>query len=810
MIGPVAMAWRRAGFCSVPVRSDGTKAPGLNEWKDYQKRLPNDVELKNWWSNPNRQGFGLIMGAVSGNAEMLELEGRMMDRLPEVFVVLKECGLDVTFTRLWTGYRELTPGGGIHLIFRLSDGPALGNTKLARSADNEVLIETRGEGGFSVTAPSNGTTHPSGGSWTVQAGSWLTVPTITCAERDALYSALSSFDELQLQPKVAGSLKSVSHESKQGNVFSQSGHVSPLDQFNADASWADILIPHGWTHSHLDDAGTAYWIRPGKDTPGFSATTGRSDTGDRLYVFSTSTQFEAETPMSKAFVHAALNHGGDIPAARAALYDAGFGDRKRIREDAVSDPSDFDGMALPDEFWESRPELTHIRDAAWAQRCMPDAVLASTFGLLLAHVSPSVKLSGQSGGEWNSASLNTMAVVVGAPGTGKSQAMTAAEQILEIANLPRTDFNEYSSHKDAYPEPERGDVPTGQGMTRLFQTSASGKEKYGSRTAFLAYLDIDEGAAMANNLSNEKANPIPNLCKAWFGKRIAATNQGETRSRVQPDTYRLSIALNIQPKNAGWLTDDNSVNTGLAQRLTWFLGYKYPGRTLPAERPEHPGKLTVKLPTECFLVLDEERSIELDPTGKGPSWVPAGEFTILGVSPVEQREMDEREDFLDGGGQFEELDVHAFLMRRKVAGALCLLRGDLSVNDEDWALAGMVLHASQSTRTWVMSQVIEELARQGAQNAKTRGRHRHIENEMVSRMEGDSEEELADAIIEFVRSNGPSTLRSLKRGPGQRKGALMKIEALAREMVEHGRLTDRLVVRGNGAEVREFMVVESE
>jgi hypothetical protein len=50
------------------------KRPALANWKLYQERLPTPDELLTWFASA--EGVGVICGKVSGNLEMLELEGR--------------------------------------------------------------------------------------------------------------------------------------------------------------------------------------------------------------------------------------------------------------------------------------------------------------------------------------------------------------------------------------------------------------------------------------------------------------------------------------------------------------------------------------------------------------------------------------------------------------------------------------------------------------------------------------------------------------------------------------------------------------
>jgi hypothetical protein len=100
------------------------------------------------------------------------------------------------------------------------------------------------------------------------------------------------------------------------------GDLTPADDWAARTDWADILAPHGWTLSHAEEA-TRFWTRPGKTT-GISATTNHEGT-DRLYVFTTSTAFEANDSYSKLGALAILEYNGDHRAAVKALRARGYG-----------------------------------------------------------------------------------------------------------------------------------------------------------------------------------------------------------------------------------------------------------------------------------------------------------------------------------------------------------------------------------------------------------------------------------------------------------------------------------------------------
>jgi hypothetical protein len=97
--------------------------------------------------------------------------------------------------------------------------------------------------------------------------------------------------------------------------------VRPGDRYNQETSWEEVLMPHGWRLLYTHE-GEGYWQRPGKDGPGISATTNYQGS-DRLYVFSTSTCFEAGRSYSKFAAYTYLEHGGDFSAAARTLAARG-------------------------------------------------------------------------------------------------------------------------------------------------------------------------------------------------------------------------------------------------------------------------------------------------------------------------------------------------------------------------------------------------------------------------------------------------------------------------------------------------------
>lgn len=364
-----AHAFAAVGCSVVPARPDGTKAPAAF-WKQYQQRRPTTDELHDWLDSGQYDGIGLICGTVSGNLEMLELEGRAVVEglVQQLQTALTDDGFSDLWTRLWSGYAEATPSEGLHFLYRV-DGTPRPNLKLARrpaTADElalkpaekvKVLIETRGQGGYVIVAPSAGRTHPTGKAWGLLAGGPATIPTLSEDERDTLHAIASTLDRMPAEQAPI--------YVPTGDTKRNSDGARPGDAYNAEADWSEIL--DGWTRATTFASGYG-WRRPGKDH-GISATTGTRGEGleDRLYVFSTSTEFETETPYSKFGAYAVLKHGGDHAAAARELRRRGYGAQDQPER---VDPTDLiirtaDGnvahipAALPQP--DQRPSKPHLK-----------------------------------------------------------------------------------------------------------------------------------------------------------------------------------------------------------------------------------------------------------------------------------------------------------------------------------------------------------------------------------------------------------------------------------------------------------------
>ena len=330
-IREAALAWYDAG-CSVwPPAQDGTKRP-MGEWKRFMStRAPREM-IEDFYTRQRHDGVGIICGKISGNLEMLELEGRATGSLAldAIRFEVQARGIEQLWEMLLNdGYAEWTPSGGIHFLYRVpvESFEVPGNTKIARRLATpeelearpddkyKTLAETRGEGGYVIVAPSGGTVHPGGDTWSTFAGKIGHIPVITKAERDMLHQAIhAALDQMPAEPEFASSRPPAPRALPLDST-------KPGDDFAMRTDWADILAPHGWRIHHQSNT-EIFWTRPGKERKdGWSATTGFAGTGldDRLYVWSSSTEFQTEKPYSKFGAWTLLEHGGDFTRAARDL-----------------------------------------------------------------------------------------------------------------------------------------------------------------------------------------------------------------------------------------------------------------------------------------------------------------------------------------------------------------------------------------------------------------------------------------------------------------------------------------------------------
>ncbi|HQG07078.1 MAG TPA: DUF3987 domain-containing protein [Anaerohalosphaeraceae bacterium] len=334
-----AIQYRNAGLSVLPANPQ-LKFATLPQWKQYQHRLPTEAEVQGWFNN-GQSGLCIVTGAVSGNLEMIDFD--LQAELFEAWYLrVQEAAPDV-LPRLVI---ETSQSGGRHVIYRCSSA-ICGNLKLAQrklgfSSGEEVviggktyrprqdkegnwhvvltLIETRGQGGLFLCAPTPG--------YTIIQGDLTNLPVLTAPERELLLEAAWSLNEYIPDPEATP------------QAVIPTDTLRPGDDYNARGDVRSLLQSHGWTCVKGGD--NEYWRRPGK-TVGWSATL----KNNVFYVWSTNASpFESQKPYSPFSVYALLEHSGDFSKAAAELSRQGYGQKPEVHPTDV----DLSGiLASPDK-----------------------------------------------------------------------------------------------------------------------------------------------------------------------------------------------------------------------------------------------------------------------------------------------------------------------------------------------------------------------------------------------------------------------------------------------------------------------------
>jgi len=287
---PSALAYRESGLSVLPAKRLA-KRPSLPGWKNFQLRIPQERQVVEWFSKPE-DAICVVTGQVSGNLEMLDF-----DRGGDRFEAWKEQIPPELLARLVI---ETSQSGGKHVIYRCSE-PINGNMKLAmgfRDGAMVTLIETRGEGGLFLCAPTLG--------YSLEQGSLTEIPVLTPQEREMLLETAWSLNEYLPTADVPADSQFVP-ENRPGDDFNNRGDIRAL------------LIKYGWTL--VKKAENELWRRPGKAN-GWSA----SLKDKSFYVFSgNAAPLEPNRAYSPFAVYAWLEYGGDFEMAARVLRQQGYG-----------------------------------------------------------------------------------------------------------------------------------------------------------------------------------------------------------------------------------------------------------------------------------------------------------------------------------------------------------------------------------------------------------------------------------------------------------------------------------------------------
>lgn len=283
----------------------------LFDWKQYQQRIITEEEIATHLQHQSAHGLAVICGAVSGGLEVIDIDLKY-DITGTLFQRLQEAIGSEIFDKL---YVVETRSGGYHLYYRCE--VIEGNEKLAwrpKTAEELkedpkgkkiCLIETRGEAGYVIAPPTQG--------YAVTQRN--PIPVISIDEREAIWTACRSFNEVVTEREVTAEDRQPAREYA----------TSPFDDYNRRGDVIGLLEKHGWSVVARHGSKT-HLKRPGKSD---SRTSGNYDHDLGWFsVFTTNSVFEPEKAYRPYAVYAMLECDGDFKAAARKLAEAGYGERR--------------------------------------------------------------------------------------------------------------------------------------------------------------------------------------------------------------------------------------------------------------------------------------------------------------------------------------------------------------------------------------------------------------------------------------------------------------------------------------------------
>lgn len=646
-----ARAYHDAGFSVIPIKTNGTKSPALDSWKVFQNRLPTEAELEQMFPPDEERGIGLVSGKVSRNLETMDFERQ--DIYEEWLALVKAQDETVlaklVITETPGKYRDeagnLIPGR--HVRYRVNEGFTVpGNLKLARSADGkDCLIETRGEGGYALAPGSPATAHPEKIEYRNIQGLISKTQTITEHERNLLIQAARSLNlyvehDVGYQPTTGTSVAG----------------DRPGDKFNAAADWS-FLVDHGWKVLGTANGRTC-WKRPGKDTPGISATTGvckGQDGTDRLYVFSTNAErFEAHKCYSAFSAFALLKHNGNFTDAARALgdnteygpvvigplpanlqHDDEVEDDENefiteggevIEEEAATGAAEFPVAALP------LPLQRYVLEVAESIRCPVDFPGCFVLAVASIGIGNSRKIALKK--KWTESGRLYMAIVAD-PGSAKSPAMKAVCEPLydwqrEIHENFDYKLDEYRRLKEDYEAKKKAkdptcpaDPPRKPNYQHVWTSDATTEKLADMLKGSPRGMGMiqDEVTALVQGMNQYKQGGKGRdrqfYLSAWDGTPAKVDRKNDDGNPIVIHDPYLTVFGGIQPEMLGALKDEFGREDGFVHR---FL-FSFPATGLvDVWRDDHVSETAERAWKDCFkrlMTLD----LHCDPDGRTRPYV---------------------------------------------------------------------------------------------------------------------------------------------------------------------------------------------
>jgi hypothetical protein len=444
-------------------------------------------------------------------------------------------------------------------------------------------------------------------------------------------------------------------------------------------------------------------------------------------------------------------------------------------------------LNLPPEFWEVRPVLKHIRDAAHSRIVSADVAFYTVLARLAAMWPHKVRLDT---GVKSAASANLFVAICGPSGIGKTSGISVAQKLLE----PPPWMAGEHRHKFADDMP----LGTGEGIAEAFMGSAKRPalddkgepllmrdgqtpklESVRTQVLHNLLVHADEGEAMAKLVERSGSTIGETLRRAWVGETIGQSNgRAETTRIIHGGRYSLGLVVGFQEETAQPLLADEAAGT--PQRFLWCWVVD---PSMTGDDTGSPGPLTDVWPAAPEPPQVPGTPWLIDPAG-------ANDVDLRPVIFPPEVKAELRAELLArqrGELTLPRQDAHRPLMLVKLAALLAQLDGGRRrVDLEDWRLARIVWDTSSRVRDHLIAHGMA-LAGKAAADRRAAFAGDHAAAESARLLLHDDREraqvtDLAHWAARKVLELGPQRETDLRRRVGSRRHLLSDALTLAVEL----------------------------
>ena len=357
--------------------------------------------LKDWYENRQFPGIGILCGSVSKNLEILDFESE------EIYRRWLEKVESQGLTALVETMPLVKTPRGYHLYYRTIE-KNFSSTKLAKDAEGNLLIETRGEGAYVMAPGSDPKCHPSNKSYSFNR-SINNLPILNSVLRSQLIELARAFD----QPAAKRDLH-----------LSALQHDPVISTFDKSSDYS-FLADHGFKLMRKVGEET-YWQKPNSSDKDAHHVTTNYAGDNMLRCFSDACPPLQKKTYSAFEAYSLLNCSGNFSDARQELRLRGYEcwNEPQLVESVLPPVSTMPMEMLP------VPLRPWVSDISKLMSCPPETFAVAFMVMFSSLVGADCAIQPKKNDDSWSVVPNLWGAIVARPGMMKTPVLTKSTEFL--------------------------------------------------------------------------------------------------------------------------------------------------------------------------------------------------------------------------------------------------------------------------------------------------------------------------------------------------------------------------------------------